>query len=218
MEKYLKIEKISDISDDKWNSLSKEIKKGSLIIYPTDTVYGLGAIVTNEQSINNVYLAKSRSFTSPLIALLSSIDKVKDVAQVSDKNKELLNKLASAFWPGALTVILKRKKHIPSIMVSNGDTIGVRIPNLDLAIKIIDLAGGVLATTSANISGEATPKSYSELSESIKSKVDILVDSGECKLGEASTIIDLTSDIPKILRKGAISIDEITKIIGKVVL
>lgn len=218
MEKYLKIEKISDISDDKWDSLSKEIKKGSLIIYPTDTVYGLGAIVTNEQSINNVYLAKSRSFTSPLIALLSSIDKVKDVAQVSDKNKELLNKLASAFWPGALTVILKRKNHIPSIMVSNGDTIGVRIPNLDLAIKIIDLAGGVLATTSANISGEATPKSYSELSEAIKSKVDILVDSGECKLGEASTIIDLTSDIPRILRKGAISIDEITKIIGRVVL
>ena len=74
MEKYLKINKISDISDDKWTLLSQEIKKGSLIIYPTDTVYGLGAIVTNEQSINNVYLAKSRSFTSPLIALLSSVD------------------------------------------------------------------------------------------------------------------------------------------------
>ena len=74
MEKYLKINKISDINDDKWTLLSQKIKKGSLIIYPTDTVYGLGAIVTNEQSINNVYLAKSRSFTSPLIALLSSVD------------------------------------------------------------------------------------------------------------------------------------------------
>ena len=113
-------------------------------------------------------------------------------------------------------MILKRKEHIPSIMVSGGDTIGVRIPNLDLAIKIIDLAGGILATTSANISGEATPKSYDELSETIKSKVDILIDSGKCKLGEASTIIDLTSDVPKILRKGAISIEEIEKIIGRV--
>jgi len=215
MEKYFKINKISDVGDDKWTLLSQEIKKGSLIIYPTDTVYGLGAI-TNEQSINNVYLAKSRSFTSPLIALLSSVDKVEEVAYVSDKNKELLDKLAKAFWPGALTVILKRKEHIPSIMVSGGNTIGVRIPNLDLAIKIIDLAGGILATTSANISGEATPKSYDELSEAIKSKVDILIDSGECKLGEASTIIDLTSDVPKILRKGAISIEEIEKIIGRV--
>jgi len=87
---------------------------------------------------------------------------------------------------------------------------------LDNIIKIIDLAGGILATTSANISGEATPKSYDELSEAIKSKVDILIDSGECKLGEASTIIDLTSDVPKILRKGAISIEEIEKIIGRV--
>ena len=206
MEKYFKIDNISDVGDDKWTLLSQKIKKGSLIIYPTDTVYGLGAIVTNEQSINNVYLAKSRSFTSPLIALLSSVDKVEEVAYVSDKNKELLDKLAKAFWPGALTVILKRKEHIPSIMVSGGDTIGVRIPNLDLAIKIIDLAGGILATTSANISGEATPKS----------KVDILIDSGECKLGEASTIIDLTSDVPKILRKGAILIEEIEKIIGRV--
>ena len=216
MEKYIKINKISDISNGKWSLLSQEIKKGSLIIYPTDTVYGLGAIVTNEQSINNIYLAKSRSFTSPLIALLSSVDKVEEVATISDENREVLEKLAHAFWPGALTVILKRKEHIPSIMVSGGDTIGVRIPNLDLAIKIIDLAGGILATTSANISGESTPKSYNELSEAIKSRVDILVDGGECKLGEASTIIDLTSDVPKILRKGAISTDEITKIIGRV--
>ena len=92
MEKYLKIDNISDISDDKWTELASELKKGSLIIYPTDTVYGLGAIVTNEQSINNVYLAKSRSFTSPLIALLSSVDKVEEVAYVSDKNKGLLDK------------------------------------------------------------------------------------------------------------------------------
>ena len=90
MEKYFKINKISDVGDDKWTLLSQEIKKGSLIIYPTDTVYGLGAVITNEQSINNIYLAKSRSFSSPLIALLSSVDKVEEVAYVSDKNKNLL--------------------------------------------------------------------------------------------------------------------------------
>ena len=213
---YIKIDKISDVGENKWQVLADEIKSGKLIIYPTDTVYGLGAIISNEQSINNVYQAKSRSFSSPLIALVSSVDKVDEVAKVTEKERELLKKLGEVFWPGALTVILKAREHIPSIMISGGDTIGVRIPNLDLSIKIIELAGGVLATTSANISGEATPKSYSELSGEIKNNVDILVDGGECKLGEASTIIDLTKDVPKILRKGAIDIDEIRKIIGKV--
>ena len=213
---YKKIDNIMTVKDEEWVGLSQRIKSGELIIYPTDTVYGLGAIISNEESINNIYFAKSRSFTSPLIALLSSVDKVDEVAEVSVEDRELLNKLAKAFWPGALTVILRKKDYIPEIMVSGGNTIGVRIPNLDLAIKIIDLAGGVLATTSANISGEPSPKSYEELSEAIKSKVNLLIDGGKCKLGEVSTIIDLTKKVPKILRKGAITTEEIEKIIGKV--
>lgn len=213
---YKKIDNIMTVKDEEWVGLSQRIKSGELIIYPTDTVYGLGAIISNEESINNIYFAKSRSFNSPLIALLSSVDKVDEVAEVSVEYRELLNKLAKAFWPGALTVILRKKDYIPEIMVSGGNTIGVRIPNLDLAIKIIDLAGGVLATTSANISGEPSPKSYEELSETIKSKVNLLIDGGECKLGEVSTIIDLTKRVPKILRKGAITTEEIEKIIGKV--
>ena len=213
---YKKIDNIMTVKDEEWVGLSQRIKSGELIIYPTDTVYGLGAIISNEESINNIYFAKSRSFNSPLIALLSSVDKVDEVAEVSVEYRELLNKLAKAFWPGALTVILRKKDYIPEIMVSGGNTIGVRIPNLDLAIKIIDLAGGVLATTSANISGEPSPKSYEELSEAIKSKVNLLIDGGKCKLGEVSTIIDLTKKVPKILRKGAITTEEIEKIIGKV--
>ena len=213
---YKKIDNIMTVKDEEWIGLSQRIKSGELIIYPTDTVYGLGAIISNEESINNIYFAKSRSFNSPLIALLSSVDKVDEVAEVSVEDRELLNKLAKAFWPGALTVILRKKDYIPEIMVSGGNTIGVRIPNLDLAIKIIDLAGGVLATTSANISGEPSPKSYEELSEAIRSKVNLLIDGGKCKLGEVSTIIDLTKKVPKILRKGAITTEEIEKIIGKV--
>ena len=213
---YKKIDNIMTVKDEEWVGLSQRIKSGELIIYPTDTVYGLGAIISNEESINNIYFAKSRSFNSPLFALLSSVDKVDEVAEVSVEDRELLNKLAKGFWPGELTVILRKKDYIPEIMVSGGNTIGVRIPNLDLAIKIIDLAGGVLATTSANISGEPSPKSYEELSEAIKSKVNLLIDGGKCKLGEVSTIIDLTKKVPKILRKGAITTEEIEKIIGKV--
>lgn len=100
-------------------------------------------------------------------------------------------------------------------MVSGGATVGVRMPEHEIALNIISRAGGMLPTTSANISGEATPKSYVELSEEFKNRVDIIVDGGECPIGSASTIIDM-SDEPKILRLGAISVEEIEKVIGKI--
>lgn len=196
--------------------LKEKLLNGALIIYPTDTVYGLGAVINNEEALKKIYEAKSRAFSSPLIALVSSIDKIEKIAHIDNENMAILSKLAEHFWPGALTIILKKKDIVPSIMVSNGETVGVRIPNLQFAIDIIEMAGGILATTSANISGEPSPKSYAELTEEIKSKVDIVIDGGECQVGEASTIIDLTQTVPKLLRKGAISTEEIEKIIGKV--
>ncbi len=191
------------------------MKKGDLIIYPTDTVYGLGSII-DEESVNKIYLAKSRKFSSPLIALLSNKNYIEKVAYIPEENKEKVEKLAKKFWPGALTIILKKRDNVPEIMVSGGETIGVRIPDLKIALDIIDLAGGVLATTSANISGEDSPKSFGELSKKIKEKIDIIVDSGKCKLGEVSTIIDLSKKVPRILRRGAVSVEEIEKIIGEV--
>lgn len=213
---YIRVDNFQGISKENKENLKKSLLDGELIIYPTDTVYGLGAIIENQKSLENIYKAKTREFSSPLIALVSSVDKVDKIAYLDDEKKEILNKLAEKFWPGALTVILKKKEVVPGIMVSNGDTVGVRIPNLDLALEIIDLAGGILATTSANISGEASPKSYMDLSQEIKERVNILVDGGECLIGEASTIIDLTKLKPKILRKGAIAKEKIEKIIGEV--
>ncbi|MDO4690010.1 MAG: L-threonylcarbamoyladenylate synthase [Fusobacterium sp.] len=213
----LKIEKkLEFIGGETKDLLKEKILDGGLIIYPTDTVYGLGAIITNHIALENIYKVKTRNFSSPLIALISSVDKIDKIAYLSDKEKILVKKLAKKFWPGALTIILKKKDIVPDIMVSNGNTVGIRIPNLKLALDIIDLAGGILATTSANISGEASPRSYEELSEIIKDRVDILVDGGNCKIGEVSTIIDLTGKVPKVLRQGAISLDEIEKTIGEV--
>lgn len=211
----VKIKKLEDLSQEQKEILKKEILDGKIIIYPTDTVYGLGSVITNEKSLENVYKAKTRNFSSPLIALISSVKYVEKIALLGEKEKELVEKLAKKFWPGALTIILNKKNEIPSIMVSGGNTVGLRVPDLDLALSIIELAGGVLATTSANISGEASPRSYDELSQAIKDRVDLLVDGGECKIGEASTIIDLTTTIPRIVREGAISSKEIEKIIGR---
>lgn len=213
---HIKIQNFRDINLNLKKDIKDKLQKGALIVYPTDTVYGLGAIVSDENALEKIYKAKSREFSSPLIALVNSIDKINEIASIDDKNKRILEKLSENFWPGALTVILKKKDIVPGIMVSHGKTVGVRIPNLEMALEIIELAGGILATTSANISGEPSPKCYADLSDNIKNKVDIVIDGGKCKIGEASTIIDLTKQKPKILRKGAISIEDLEKIIGEV--
>ncbi|MGL5951169.1 MAG: L-threonylcarbamoyladenylate synthase, partial [Cetobacterium sp.] len=155
-------------------------------------------------------------FNSPLIALLSKVEYIEKIAIVDKEKKNLVEKLAKEFWPGALTIILDKKKNVPDIMVSGGKTVGVRIPALKLAQDIIEGVGGILPTTSANISGETTPRSYEELNEEFKDRVDIIVDGGATPLGVESTILDLTKDVPKILREGAIKKEAIEKLIGKI--
>lgn len=199
-----------------YEKIGAELKKGKIIIYPTDTVYGVGGIITNEETIKNIYKAKDRSFSSPLIALISSADKIEEIAVINEKNREKINKLIQVFWPGGLTIILESKKIVPPIMISNGKTVGVRMPDHETALKIIESAGGILPTTSANISGEAAPRSYEELDEKFKCRVDITVDGGKCPIGTASTIIDMSSENIKILREGAISQSQIENIIGKI--
>ncbi|MEG0747768.1 MAG: L-threonylcarbamoyladenylate synthase [Cetobacterium sp.] len=196
--------------------IENSLKLGKIIIYPTDTVYGVGASIDSIEGINKIYTAKERNFKSPLIALLSKHENIEKIAIIEDNKKDIVEKLANEYWPGALTIILKKKECVPSIMVSNGDTVGVRIPNLKLAREIIESVGGILPTTSANISGEKTPRSFEELSEKFKERADILIDAGESPLGVESTIIDLTKDVPVILREGAIKKEAIEKLIGKI--
>lgn len=199
-----------------YKEIGAELKKGKIIIYPTDTVYGVGGVISNEETIKNIYKAKDRSFSSPLIALVSSAEKIEEIAVINEENREKINSLIRKFWPGGLTIILESKKIVPPIMISNGKTIGVRMPDHKTALKIIEIAGGILPTTSANISGETTPRSYDELDENFKSRVDIIIDGGKCPIGTASTIIDMSCENIKILREGAISQEEIEKIIGKI--
>jgi len=198
------------------NSLfNKIIKNGEIIIYPTDTVYGLGCNANNPKSLDRIYKIKERKENSPLIALISSEEKLDEIVIINRLNKEKIEKLIKNFWPGGLTIIFEKKDIISPNMVSNGTSVGVRIPSHPLALQIIKNCGGILATTSANISGEPSPKSYDELSQRIKSRVDIII-KDETKLkGKESTIIDMR-ETPKILREGHIRRIEIEKIIGKV--
>lgn len=199
-----------------YEKIGTELKNGKLIIYPTDTVYGVGGVITNEETIKNIYKAKDRSFSSPLIALVSSADKIEDIAFINEKNRKKIEILIKEFWPGGLTIILESKSIVPPIMISNGKTIGVRMPDHEIALKIIESAGGILPTTSANISGEKTPRSFEELDEEFKNRIDIIVDGGVCPIGTASTIIDMSNENIKILREGAISQKQIEMAIGKI--
>ncbi len=193
--------------------LAEGVKSGELIVYPTDTVYGVGAVMEKEDALKKIYKAKQRSFSSPLIALVSDKINVDKIAY-TDKNKDKIEKLMEHFWPGALTIILDKKKNVPSIMVAGGESIGVRMPDHSIALDIIKACGGILPTTSANISGDPSPKKFSEVSERFKEKVGILIDGGNCTLGIESTIIDMREE-PVILRNGGITKEEIEKIIGK---
>lgn len=209
------MKKIYNLQNIDFLEIEKSLKAGELIIYPTDTVYGIGGVISSEDTIKSIYKTKERSFKSPLIVLVSDMEKIEEVAYIEEKNREAIKKLITNFWPGGLTIILKKKEWVPNIMTADGETVGVRMPALDVALEIIKSAGGLLPTTSANISGEMTPRAYEELSEKFKERVDIIVDGGKSPLGTESTIIDM-SDEPKILRLGAISIEDIEKVIGKI--
>lgn len=195
--------------------IKEKVKAGSIVIYPTDTVYGVGADIFSLAGIEKIYAAKERNFTSPLIALISDRKYVEEIAYIDEENRDRVQALMENFWPGGLTIILRKKDVVPGIMVSNGETVGVRIPNHKISMEIIESVGGIMPTTSANISGEKTPRSFEELSQVFKERVDILIDGGASPLGTESTIIDMSKNIPKILREGSISKSEIEKVIGK---
>lgn len=205
---------VFNLMDIKLEEIKKQvIENCSLIIYPTDTVYGIGGSMYSLDAIEKVYAAKEREFTSPLIALVSDRKKVEEIANLG-RNMKKVEDLMKEFWPGALTIILDKKDIVPEKMVSGGSSVGVRMPNHPVAIDIIEACGGILPTTSANISGEVSPKNHTEVSEEFKSRVEIMVEGGICPVGIESTIIDMR-DEPKILRAGGVSKEEIEGIIGK---
>lgn len=212
----MKKQHVYNLENINLEEIGKFLKEGKLIIYPTDTVYGVGGIMESEDAIRGVYSAKQRNFSSPLIVLVSDPTKIDKIAYIEAYNREKIEKLIKKFWPGGLTIILKKKPCVPDIMTANGDTVGVRMPNLQISLDIIQSVGGLFPTTSANISGEATPRSFEELSEIFKQRVDILVDGGKSPVGVASTIIDMSEKTPRIIRIGAVSIKEIEDTIGQI--
>jgi len=186
---------------------SEMVKKGKTVIYPTDTVYGLGCNPYDPSAIDRVFELKSRR-CKPLPVLCSSIEVVEKLVEL---DKRVLN-LASNFWPGPLTIVAKKKdKNLPQILTCGSDKLGVRIPNHRWAKRLIELCGGSLVGTSANKSGLKSPKNPSEVLKNLGRGFDVMVDGGPTPLGKESTVIDLTGENPLVIREGALKASVLLK-------
>ncbi len=188
------------------------IRAGALVALPTETVYGLGGDATNDAAVANIYAAKQRPDFNPLI--VHGADKAMLEAFV--EFTPLADKLAQAFWPGALTLVLKRKADAPfSLLVSAGlDTVAVRVPDHPLAQKLIETAGRPIAAPSANLSTTISPTSPDHVLETLDGRIAAILDGGACKVGIESTVIDVSTNAPALLRPGGLEAERVEAITG----
>ena len=183
---------------------SQTVRRGGLIVYPTETVYGLGCDPLNVSAVERIFDVKGAR-EKPLPVLASDIEHVEKIARLSEKAR----RVAFRFWPGPLTLVLPKTTVLPGVVTSNSDSVGVRIPMHNIAIRLIHLSDGLLVGTSANKTREKPPLSAQEAANQIGDAVDLILDGGPTTFGLSSTVVDLTSERPKILRKGPININEI---------
>ncbi|MFH2136453.1 MAG: L-threonylcarbamoyladenylate synthase [Patescibacteria group bacterium] len=189
------------------------LKQGGLVAFPTDTVYGLGALATNSAAVKKIYKVKKRSLSSPLPILISKRDDLKKYTFTAPKIKKLINK----FWPGPLTIVLKKKKIISSAVTAGKKSVGVRVPANPVALALISALDQPLTVTSANISNKKSSTTAREVKKYLNNKIDLILDGGKTKLGRESTVLDLTTSPPAILRSGAVSVKNLEKYLGKII-
>ena len=195
------------------NEAVELIKSGEVVVFPTETVYGLGANAFDGDAVRKIFEAKGRPMDNPLIAHIADISWTERLAvDISDGAKAVMNE----FMPGPITVILKRSKDVPDEVTAGLDTVGVRFPRHDVARQFIMACGAPLAAPSANTSTKISPTSAQHVFQDMQGRVPLILQGGECEVGIESTIVDMTTDIPTILRPGAITQDMLAKVLGKV--
>lgn len=199
-------------ASDGINEGAQIINEGGLVVFPTETVYGLGANAFDQNAVAKIFKAKGRPGDNPLIVHISSLEQVKDIAvDIPDKFYEL----AERFMPGPLTIILKKSDKIPYVVTAGGDTVGIRMPKNEWARALI-ANSKPLAAPSANRSKHISPTTAQHVYEDLQGQVELILDDGPCQVGIESTVLDLTCETPTILRPGAITAEMLLDIVGQV--
>lgn len=212
------MEIISNCTQDDIKKAAKALKDGHLVAFPTETVYGLGADATNERAVDRLYSVKGRPSDHPLIVHLSSIHQLNNWAI---DIPEYAMKLATQFWPGPMTLVLKRSELAKNYITGNQDTVGLRVPDQQVAtalLKEFEKIGGLgISAPSANKFGAVSPTSASEVADELGKSLsvnDLVLDGGRSVIGIESTIIDCTKKTPNVLRPGFISIEMVEEVTG----
>lgn len=189
------------------------IRDGGLVAFPTETVYGLGADALSAEASKKIYAAKGRPSDNPLIVHVAEFS---DMEKIAQEMPEEAKKLADAFWPGPLTMIVRKNDKVPYETTGGMDTVAVRMPNHPVALELIRRSGGYIAAPSANTSGKPSPTLAEHVAFDMDGRIPMILDGGPVGIGIESTIVDLTEDIPMILRPGYITPKMLEKVIGEV--
>lgn len=190
------------------------LRSGGLVAVPTETVYGLGANAFDQDACLKIFAAKGRPADNPLIVHIAHKSQLCDIVAEVNENAE---KLMDAFWPGPLTIVMKKSDKIPYEVSAGLDTVAVRMPSHTVANKLLDMCGLPVAAPSANTSGKPSPTTAKHVYDDMNGKIDAIVDGGSCTVGLESTVIDVTEDIPKLLRPGGVTYEQLCEVLGKVI-
>lgn len=187
------------------------LANGGTVAFPTETVYGLGANALDDTALKKIYEAKGRPSDNPLIVHIASIDMIDNLAV---EVKPYVHELMTDFWPGPITFVFKKRPEISNVVSGGLDTIAVRMPNHVIALRLIALSGKPIAAPSANLSGKPSPTTSKYVVEDLFGRVDCIVKGGDCEVGLESTVLDVTGDVPVILRPGKVTQEQIIQRVG----
>ncbi|MBM2851654.1 MAG: hypothetical protein HW420_201 [Candidatus Nitrosotenuis sp.] len=189
------------------------IRKGEIVAFPTETVYGLGADALNPFAVKKIFESKGRPADNPLII---HIHDKEDLKRLARDIPEITEKIIEKFWPGPLTIVLKKSKIVPKITTGGLDTVAIRMPKNKIANLLIKESGVPLAAPSANFFGRPSPTLAKHVSEDLSGRISMILDGGKTKIGIESTVIDLTRKTPMLLRPGSITLEQIQKLLGTI--
>lgn len=214
IKKINRIQVNSDENKKIYEEAGKILKKGGLVAFPTETVYGLGADALNRDAAGKIYAAKGRPSDNPLIVHITDMEDLENIADVIPKETYAI---ADKYWPGPLTMIFEKTKIVPYETTGGLDTVAVRMPSDEAAREVIRAGGGYIAAPSANTSGRPSPTEADHVAEDLSGKIDMIVDGGTVEIGVESTILDMTVRPPMILRPGKVTKEMLEELIGEVV-